>query len=156
MGDASSGSPESVGIPLWVDFGAGERQDPQIKNIFSDYPFVFPEATPSGKITNEKVERQTYSGTVEVPNNCEACFIMFKMSYHPNWTVKLDGRPVEKYAVFPFYLAVPAGPGSHKIEFTYQPNGLKVLLIVGEIIAVTVSILYFTLRQKTPSLTRGF
>ena len=110
----------------YLDFTAGDAKG---KNIFSDYPFVFPEATPSGKISNEKVERQTYSGTVEVPDNCKSCFIMFKMSYHPNWTVKLDGQPVEKYAVFPFYLAVPAGPGSHKIEFTYQPNGLKVLLI---------------------------
>ncbi len=106
------------------------------KNIFSDFPFVFPEATVSGKIKEEKVEKQTYSATVEVPNNCKLCFVMFKMSYHPDWIAKLDGKEVEKFAVFPFYLAIPASPGLHQVEFTYKPNSLKILILWLEIILV--------------------
>ncbi|OGG26155.1 hypothetical protein A2960_04135 [Candidatus Gottesmanbacteria bacterium RIFCSPLOWO2_01_FULL_39_12b] len=115
---------------------------PSTKNIFSDYPFVFPESTPSGKIVSEKVERQTYTGTVEVPNNCRNCFAMFKMSYHPDWTVKLDGNVTGKYAVFPFYLAVPITSGTHTVEFTYQPNRLKIILMIGEIIILLTFICF--------------
>ncbi len=117
-------------------FGKLSRQDPQIqmRNIFSDYPFVFPDATVSGKIKEEKVEKQTYSATVEVPDNCKQCMIMFKMSFHPDWIAKLDGQEVEKFAIFPFYLAIPASPGIHNVEFTYQPNRLKIILLVIEII----------------------
>lgn len=84
-------------------------------------------------ISNEKVSKQTYSATIEVPTNCKQCMIMFKMSYHPNWQVKLDGKPTTKLAVFPFYLATSASPGTHNIEFTYQPNKLKVVLLAGEL-----------------------
>ena len=62
--------------------------------------------------------------------------IMFKMSYHPDWVAKLDGQSAEKFAVFPVYLAIPAPPGTHTVEFTYQPNRLKIFLLVFEIIIV--------------------
>ena len=99
------------------------------KNIFSDFPLVFPDATPSGKIISEKVEKQTYTGIVDVPNNCKQCFVMFKMSYHPDWRLKVDGQEAPKFAVFPFYLAAEITPGRHTVEFTYKPNMLKVILL---------------------------
>jgi len=114
-----------------------ERSSPT-KNIFADFPFVFPDATVSAKIKNEKVERQTYSATVTVPQNCKNCSIMFKMSYHPDWQAKIDGKPAPKYAVFPYYLAVSAPAGEHTVEFTYQPNSLKVILLFGEILILVV------------------
>ncbi len=119
-----------------------------MKNIFSDYPFVFPEATVSGKINNETVKGQTYSAEIDVPNNCKQCYVMFKMSYHPDWTVKIDGKTAEKFAVFPFYLATPVTAGSHTVEFTYQPNRLKVILLSGEIILI---ILFF-FRKKVKAI----
>jgi hypothetical protein len=110
------------------------EENGQKSNIFTDFPFVFPEATVSGKIVNEHVEKQTYQATVEVPENCVSCMVMFKMSYHPNWQVKVDGMDTKKYAVFPFYLAAPLTPGTHTVEFIHYPNKLKVILIVLEII----------------------
>lgn len=100
-------------------------------NIFADFPFVFPQATVSAKLTGEKVEREKYSTQVTVPSSCQSCFLMFKMSYHPDWQVKIDGKPAEKYAVFPFYLATPVSGGSHFVEFTYQPNRLKTILLLS-------------------------
>ncbi len=113
-------------------------------NIFADFPFVFPEATVSGKIVQENINKQTYAATIDVPQNCQSCFIMFKMSYHPDWTVKVDGMPAQKFAVFPFYLATPATPGTHIVEFTYEPNRLKIMLLLSEI---TIFIL-FLFRKK--------
>jgi len=74
---------------------------------------------------------------------------MFKMSYHPNWQVTLDGQKVQKFAVFPMYVAVKASPGTHRIEVTHKPNTLKVILIVLEITAIPVLIFF---RKKLKSL----
>ncbi len=127
----------------------GETKEASINNIFSDFPFVFPEATVSGKIRQEKIEKQTYSVTVEVPDNCKSCMVMFKMSYHPDWQVKVDGQRAKKYAVFPFYLAAQVTPGEHTVEFTYQPNRLKVILLWGEIILLLSFLFYnFHLKHK--------
>jgi hypothetical protein len=115
--------------------GGGRTDSPGVggskKNIFSDFPFTFPQATVSGQIKNERVELQTYRADVEVPNTCAShCTIMFKMSYHPNWRAKVDGQSVEKFAVFPYYLAVRTSSGTHNVSFTYQPNTLKVILLI--------------------------
>lgn len=123
------------------------------KNIFADFPFVFPDSTPSAAIKNERISRQTYSAQIQVPQTCKTCMIMFKMSYHPNWQVTIDGVLVEKSAVFPMYVAAPASPGTHKISVTHKPNTLKIFLIAMEILAVPV-ILYFFIK-KAPQISRG-
>lgn len=110
------------------------------KNIFADFPFVFPEATVSGTIKEEKVGKQSYSATVTVPDNCPYCMVIFKMSYHPNWEVKVDGIKSEKYSVFPFYLAAQVPPGIHTVEFIYHPGTVKTFLIYG-LIATTLLVL---------------
>lgn len=110
------------------------EENGKTNNIFADFPLTFPEATVSGRIIKESVEKQTYKATIEVPQNCQQCTILLKMNYHPNWTAKLDGQNVPTFAVFPFYLAVQTNQGTHEVEFTYQPNKLKVILVWMEII----------------------
>ena len=111
-------------------------------NIFADFPLTFPEATVSGRIIKESVEKQTYKAQVEVPKNCKQCTILLKMNYHPNWTAKLDGQKVSTFAVFPFYLAVQTDAGTHEVEFTYQPNKLKVILLWLEIIGLILLVVF--------------
>jgi hypothetical protein len=105
----------------------------QKKNIFADFPFVFPEATVSGKIMSENVHKQSYSARVVVPEKCQSCIIMFKMSYHPNWKVKLDNVEVSKFGVFPFYMGIPASSGEHTVEFYYEPDRLKIFFMLLEL-----------------------
>src|SRR3989338_7427306 len=112
------------------------------KNIFADFPFVFPDSTVSAKIRNETVEKQTYSARITVPQNCRNCMYMFKMSYHPNWQVKVDGQTVEKFAVFPMYVAARAAPGVHTVSVTHKPNSLKSFLLILELVLIP-AILYF-------------
>ncbi len=118
-------------------------------NIFADFPFTFPEATVSGKILKESVVKQSYKATVEVPQNCKQCTILLKMNYHPNWKATLDGQKVPTFAVFPFYLALQAGPGVHEVEFTYQPNTLKVILLWLEIAGLVLLVVF---RKKIKSI----
>lgn len=107
-------------------------------NIFAASPFVFPQATVSGQVksdlVSQKYANETYSAQVTVPPNCTNCFTLFKMTYFPNWQAKLDGQPVDKYAIFPFYMAVATPPGTHTIEFNYSPSGFKILLLIFEIL----------------------
>ena len=112
------------------------------KNIFAEFPFVFPDSTPSAVIKKEQVDRQAYSAQIEVPGSCQNCYYMFKMSYHPNWDVKVDGQSVEKYAVFPMYVAAKAAPGTHTVEVTHKPNSLKVILLVLEIIVLPLIFIF--------------
>ncbi|KKR88289.1 MAG: hypothetical protein UU37_C0007G0006 [Candidatus Gottesmanbacteria bacterium GW2011_GWA2_41_12] len=119
----------------------------QVYNIFKDDPFYRPEATPAGKILSQRVDKQTYSAKVSVPPDCANCFSIFKMTYHPNWIATVDGVPVKEiYTAFPFFSAVQITPGVHEVSFTYEPNRLKVILLVLEIIAV-ISFLIFKIRK---------
>lgn len=137
--DIPAGMQRVITMADEVSYTEGGQNSPT-KNIFSDYPLVFPASTASGQIKSETVETQTYSAVVEVGQNCTMCFAMFKMSYHPDWEARVDGVAVPKYAVFPFYLAAPVTSGTHTVEFTYKPNTLKVILLWGEIIAVVAFI----------------
>lgn len=131
------------------------QENGQTKNIFADFPFVFPESTPSGKIVNEGVFKQTYTGRISVPDKCDACYVLFKMSYHPNWHVTLDGKEVEKQAIFPFYMAVPVTRGEHKVEFTYQPSSLKVFLLIVELLVLAYFLLVRFHLLKLPKLLKS-
>ena len=130
-----------------VSYIEESAQNTSLKNIFSDFPFVFPESTVSATISNEKINRQTYSAEVIVPENCRNCFIMFKMSYHPNWSVKVDGQSVEKYAVFPYYVAAKTTPGTHSVEVTHKPHPLKVFLLYSEIIVISIFLAKYLLKK---------
>jgi hypothetical protein len=117
------------------------------KNIWADYPFIFPESTPSSTISKEIVDKQKYSAVIEVPQDCKNCLVMFKMSYHPSWRVKVDGEARTKLAVFPFYNAVAVTPGVHTVEFSYHPNTLKTVLLYLTIFG-GLGFLIFTLLRK--------
>lgn len=118
------------------------------KNIFSDFPFVFPDATPSGRIISEKVEKQTYSADIEIPSPCNNCMVMFKQSYHPNWEAKVDGDVATTYAVFPFYLAIPIDSGMHTVSFSYQTNNLKIVLFVLPILSIASLLIFHMIKRK--------
>lgn len=117
-------------------------------NLFGSYPFSFPQATASGIVKDQTQDKpnakEIYKANVSVPENCPNCFILFKMSYHPNWRVTLDGKPAENWSIFPFFMAVAASPGSHTIEYIYKPSNLKIFLGIIEI----AGILAFIFRKK--------
>ncbi len=46
-------------------------------------------------------------------------YILFRMSFHPNWQATLDGRPARIEMLAPGYMAVAAPPGEHAIEMSY-------------------------------------
>ena len=102
---------------------------------FSLYSLAYvlnPQPEILGKIIAETIKDQLYQTTIEVDKDCQSCLVIFKMTYHPNWTAKVDGKTAEKIMVFPSFMAVKIEPGIHNVSFQYSPDRRKFpLLLIG-------------------------
>ena len=70
-----------------------------------------------GRIVSETVENNAYQTRVEVE---QACVLLLKVTYHPNWHAYVDGeeRPVLRANYVWKAVSVPAG--EHCVEFRYR------------------------------------
>jgi len=82
-----------------------------------------------GRVLTELVAPGTYAADVDA---ARACWLMCRVSWHPNWHATVDGLPVTPTMLAPAYLGVPVTPGRHHIQFTYVPRWYrKWLLLLG-------------------------
>lgn len=123
-----------------LELGGKDPSPPVFSSL--DYPFL--PAKNLGEIKEEKVENEVYQAKFEVNSSCQDCLLIFKMTYHPNWQVYLDGKKTQKKMVFPSFMAVKVDPGEHEIIFKYQPAKIKIALIVAGLIPLG----YFLLSKK--------
>jgi hypothetical protein len=76
-----------------------------------------------GKIEHEVVGPDSIR--VEVDAN-SAAVLIFKISYHPNWHVFVDGRAQPAFMVSPSFLATAiSSPGRHEVEAEYRSSSFK-------------------------------
>jgi hypothetical protein len=85
----------------------------------------------AGTLTNETVGNNKYSVQATVNRDC---YIMLKTSYHPGWTVTIDGKNIDTVMVSPGYLAAKITPGTHQVTATYSPPGYRSILLLAGII----------------------
>lgn len=112
---------------------------------------LFAEAPTYGSPTGEKVDISSlmnirsqsndhdmaFTATVVVKPGCEQCIVVLKQSAHPSWHATIDGKPVSTMIVFPFYTAVKVdAPGTHTIVFSYEPSGVKIVLLILSMISL--------------------
>ncbi|HUY27843.1 MAG TPA: hypothetical protein VMV27_10530 [Candidatus Binataceae bacterium] len=72
-------------------------------------------------------------------NAAVPALLVFKMTYHPNWHVTVDGSPARTLMVSPSYLGVPVAAGVHEVAAEYRSSPLKnVLLAIGIVTLVAV------------------
>lgn len=89
------------------------------------------------KKLSESSSFQKYRAEFKVEKDCPQCIVILKQTFHPNWQVKVNGRDVSAYPVFPFYIGIPIEKvGKYHVEAVYRPNNLKVLLIVLGLMAI--------------------
>jgi hypothetical protein len=118
---------------------ANYQKGAAIYNLFTDPPFFKPLPAPKGQIKDEKINFQTYEAHLSVPDPCDFCHGLFKMTYHPNWQIFIDGQKTEKVMLFPAFIGFPITPGEHTIKAVYQPEPLKIpLLFLGIISLLTI------------------
>lgn len=149
-----TGYPKTTGLPNFamLDEVTYKIPDQSLHNIFENIP-VYMAGTPKLRITSQsETDDMVFKASASVDNNCTECLIVLRQTYHPNWQVTIDGKPVKAIAVFPFFTAIPlTSEGTHEIVFSYQPSMLKVLLITIEG-ATLILLLGLAFRSRRSSL----
>ncbi len=59
------------------------------------------------------------------------CYLLFKMTYHPNWRVLVNGEPHATVALTPGMLGVAVNPGEYRIECRYEPEVWRTPLLAA-------------------------
>jgi 4-amino-4-deoxy-L-arabinose transferase-like glycosyltransferase len=85
------------------------------------------------------------------------------VTHYPDWTVKMDGQPVELKKVGG-YLAVELGSGKHHYSFSYQPKAFLAGLFVSLLATAATFFLLFSdlhlsrryIQQRVDQLSAGF
>jgi hypothetical protein len=86
-------------------------------------------APPPGRILNERQDADVYQAEFEA---IRPAYALFKMTWHPNWKVYIDGSPQQSAMLSPGFLGVPVSPGRHTIRLRYVGSGWKLwMALVG-------------------------
>jgi len=92
---------------------------------------------PRGTVLSSSGGGDRYAARVRLD---DAAYILFRMSYHPNWRAELDGEPAGTVMLAPGYAGVRAAPGEHTLVMTYRPppwnrallwTGLACLILIA-------------------------
>jgi hypothetical protein len=112
---------------LWLDW-RGDAP-PGMARVQGDglLPVVPAPATAPGTILSERQDGEVYQADFEA---ARASYLLFKMTWHPNWKAYLDGAPVSAVMLSPGFTGVPVAAGHHRILFRYEGGGLKIGLAV--------------------------
>ena len=79
-----------------------------------------------GTVEHEQRTGERYYAQVRVE---QESFLLFKMTYHPNWRISVDGTPRRTVMLSPGFMGVGLSPGLHQIVAVYQPEGWKMPLL---------------------------
>ena len=77
-------------------------------------------------------------------------------AWHPNWSVRVDGRPAVLGRVDEAFRGVPLPAGRHVVEMTYAPRTLslgKALSVLGMVLVAAILLLG---RRLDPFMLRYF
>jgi hypothetical protein len=103
-----------------------------------------------GTVINEKVTPGRIDAVVRTPN---AATLVFKMTYHPDWHVEIDGKERPAFMVSPSFIGVTVPPGMHVVSAIYKSNRLKDgLLIVSAAILILTLGCGFTLTTRIEAI----
>ena len=97
-----------------------------------------------GEVLEEEISRGLYKAKVNVED--ETCFIMLKISAHPNWKAYVDNSEQDWQVLNPSFMGVKVTQGQHDIEFKYTDNKRPLLILLG--ILVIVLVFYFNRKIK--------
>ncbi len=88
-----------------------------------------PATAPGGLGTVEWEERdgEVYRARVRLERPAH---LLFKMTYHRNWRLTVDGEERRTVALSPGFLGAALEPGFHEVECRYRPEGWKTALLV--------------------------
>lgn len=109
------------------------------------------EVLKQGGLNIEQFDDTYIKGTI---NATENKILYTSINYDEGWTVKVDGNEVKKIKIGDALIGVPLDEGEHEIEFTYEPQGLRIGIAISVItllifILISVLKLIFSKRNRT-------
>jgi len=84
-------------------------------------------AAACGTIAKESDGDDVYRADVSAAADC---YVLFKMTYHPNWRATVDGAPRQTVMLSPGFAAVRVLPGHHVVEMRYASGAAKPILLL--------------------------
>ncbi len=78
------------------------------------------------------------------------------INYDEGWTVKVDGEEAKKIKIGGALIGIKIEPGMHDIEFSYEPQGLKIGAIISAItlfLLIIFLVLRFIFENKKKAVT---
>jgi hypothetical protein len=96
-------------------------------------------AVPEGRGGEVKSERQVgeeYSAELAV---ARPSFVLFRMTWHPNWVAYVDGKVRKTAMLSPGFTGVAVSPGESRIEMRYEPGMGKVWMACAGLLAVLLA-----------------
>jgi hypothetical protein len=104
-------------------------EDGNEKNVFQEKIFSrnYPALSTPGAITCQTSDGFYYKANIHAMRDC---YLMFKMTYHPNWNIRVDGEKVPAIHVSPSFMAIKISKGEHTVLCHYDPGRLKIILLI--------------------------
>ena len=76
------------------------------------------------------MERRGDDFTADVRTD-RACHLVLKMTYHPGWRARVNGKPAATVQLMPSFVGVELPPGRHRVELRWEPGPGKARLLAG-------------------------
>ena len=92
----------------------------------------------------KNIGKNSLDGTVTLKDDGYICY---EISYDEGWHVIVDGKEVEKEAIYDCFLGVRLSSGQHKVKIYYIPPGLEAGLIVSLCSGIILTI-FLKVRKK--------
>lgn len=102
----------------------------------------FRSADSACKISSYHNDSVTIDATLEQPS-----VVVLTDNWHPNWTAKLDGKPVHLGLVDETFRGIVVPKGTHKIEMNYRPKSLNAGIAASAIV-IALLLASVLLRKK--------
>jgi hypothetical protein len=92
-----------------------------------------PQPQALGTLSGQLVDRGSYSAEI---NALRPCYLLFKMSWHPNWSVYVDGIHTPTLMLSPGFLGVPVKVGKHQVTCRYEPGMIRLVVAIAGLLLV--------------------
>jgi len=125
-------------IHILLDLTKGASPGFPFLTVAGPLPAVSPEPPPGAVVTEHKTDEQ-YGALVHMTG---PGYVLFKMTWHPNWRALVDGSVTPTVMLTPGFIGIAVAPGEHRIEMIYSPGVMKwVLLLAGAAAAAIITII---------------
>lgn len=121
--------------------------DPRSQVILEENPEFLKTKSPNSTlqlVTFDSVKDDQLKLTTSSPDQS---ILVLTDTYYPGWKAKIDNQPTKIYRANFLFKAIILPPGSHRIEFYYQPTHFYLSLIVS--LLTLLSLIFYMFKKST-------